>query len=846
MAANSGFTYYQDIAIVVALEKANSDPTFLPGIHVNYKRFSDCGDWYPEAAVQYAGLSGGYAAAVTAQDIVSVHTDVIGVIGGEYSSTTAGIAEVLSFAQIPYCGTCASSSRFSDKSDYPYFWRMLSVSYANQMLVLLKYWHVTRVAVIIQKDDEFGRSVAGAFKQTMLENHITSTVEVGINFEYDEFELEYLVVSLKRSDSRYIIVSGQANFASFVVYHAGKAGLAGHEYVWLSVAGAAANEDPLTTYGPDFYTYMKGIISFGGSLGFNQDLYNRVNAVAMAELPTDAFAYYNVMNAYLCTMTMLSGFAQLLAETPQSTAEDLSARHLQSKMDYKYFRSIKYADEGSNTVTLDENGDLDLPISYLSYNGKEFDFITFGTANLTRGVMTSYNAAASIFHDGTSHAPVDGPASKALRLYTLDTLEGTVVLALSVFGIVQSIAGFACGLFNRKSTAFHVSEASFCAGSILGYLSIVLSVGGLFETWESCKVRVSLVLIGFVLIHAALIFENAYTIWIYSQRVAVTEVAVTRMRARAAVFAASLVVMELVLLGIWLKESRYKSITLESDEFTYLVCVEKKKEPVVSYYLLVVFNIAVGVVLLALAHSSQRVIRDMHNKANVLLLTFLISLTGFMLVQAVNASQTRETDFRASIAIWTTITIVFHCTMAIRIVERLSKLNLKLKRRRSRFKSQLGSTMFTSVPARLTTSIPRFATLRKSASTDGRHSDYAIQKSAISNNRNCTLIETIRDCAFIRHPTWLHPFPKWNSGIIGVYAIREHKKVWFMFDAGDEGKVLCLCFSSATTSDAVGVAVSGKTVYLAEKKGRVRVEFSSLGNAKSFAANCERMLKGNE
>ncbi|KAI8828957.1 periplasmic binding protein-like I [Chytriomyces cf. hyalinus JEL632] len=826
---NSGFTYYQDIAIIVALEKANSDPTFLPGIHVNLKRFSDCGEWFPDAAVEYVGLPGGYASAVTAQDIVDVHTDVIGVIGGEYSSTTTGIAEVLSFSQIPYCGTSASSSRFSDKTDYAYFWRMVSVSYANQMLVLLKHWRVTRVAVIVQKDDEFGRSVAGAFKQTMLENSIASTVEVGISFVYDAFALEYLAASLKRSDSRYIIICGQASFASFVVYHAGKAGLVGPEFVWLSVGGVAMNEDPLAVYGPDFYSYIRGVITFGGNLEMNADLYSRINAVAMAELPADAFAYFNVLSAYLCTMTMLSGFAKVLEE---NSAEDLSARHLQSKMDFNFFRSIRYTDEGANTITLDENGDLDLPISYLTYTGKEFEYVSFGSANLTRGEMTAYNTSVSIFHDGTSRVPVDGPASKMLRLYTLDTLEGRVILILSLFGVIQGIAGFASGILSRRSVAFHVSEAFFCIGSILGYLSLLLSVDTVFESWESCKTRVSLLLTGFVLVHAALNFENAYTIWIYSQRVAVTEVAVARIRAKAAILAVSLVVLEWVLLVIWLKESRYKAVTFESDEFKYLVCAEKKRERVASYYLLLVFNIAVGVVLLVLAHSSKRVIRDVHNRANVLLLTFLICIIGFVLIQAVNASASSETDFRASITVWATITLVFHYTMAVRIIERISKLQLKLQGSSMRFKSQIATARFTtSVPTRFTSSIPsKFSSLRKSA---------------VATSRNCILIVNIRDCAFIEQATWLKPFPHWKSGVIGVYGFRENEKVWFMFDGGSGGKVLCMCFSSATASDT-GVVVTGQMVCLAEKKVRVRVEFSSLENAKSFAANCERILQRND
>ncbi|KAI8836446.1 hypothetical protein BJ741DRAFT_664679 [Chytriomyces cf. hyalinus JEL632] len=162
-----------------------------------------------------------------------------------------------------------------------------------------------------------------------------------------------------------------------------------------------------------------------------------------ARKQADAFAYFNVLSAYLYMMTMLSGFAKVLEENPTSTVEDLSARHLQSKTDSTFFRFIRYTDEVANTITLDENGDLDLPISYLSYTGKEFEYVPFGSANLTRGEMTACNATVSIFHDGTNRIPADGPASKVLRLYTVYMLKGRVFLILAVLGVIQSIAGFA-------------------------------------------------------------------------------------------------------------------------------------------------------------------------------------------------------------------------------------------------------------------------------------------------------------------------------------------------------------------------------------------------------------------
>ncbi|KAI8616500.1 hypothetical protein BC830DRAFT_198780 [Chytriomyces sp. MP71] len=156
---NSGWTYYPDIAMMAAVEHANNDPTILPGIHVNIKRFTDCGPYDANAAENYYGNSGGYAGSITAQDLAEVHTDVIGVISNEYSSTTRGIAEILSEYKIPMCGTISGSTRFSNKIIYPYYWRVMNVNFSQELLLILDYWNVNDVCVVYQQDSDFSLSL---------------------------------------------------------------------------------------------------------------------------------------------------------------------------------------------------------------------------------------------------------------------------------------------------------------------------------------------------------------------------------------------------------------------------------------------------------------------------------------------------------------------------------------------------------------------------------------------------------------------------------------------------------------------------------------------------------------
>ncbi|KAJ3229115.1 hypothetical protein HDU81_005644 [Chytriomyces hyalinus] len=170
---NSGWAYLADLAIMAAIDDINSDPSILPGVNITLKRFSDCGSYYPEADLDYSGVSGGYASAVTATDIIENHKDVVGVIGNEFSNTARcvgitsqisrcltsknrGIAQILSSEKIPYCSGSTGSPRYADKNEYPYFWRTLPNSSGRYIAFLLQYWNIKRVSIIYQNDNELG------------------------------------------------------------------------------------------------------------------------------------------------------------------------------------------------------------------------------------------------------------------------------------------------------------------------------------------------------------------------------------------------------------------------------------------------------------------------------------------------------------------------------------------------------------------------------------------------------------------------------------------------------------------------------------------------------------------
>ncbi|ORY51235.1 hypothetical protein BCR33DRAFT_450400 [Rhizoclosmatium globosum] len=60
----------QDLVMKIAIDMINNDTTILPNIHVNFERYTDCGKWYYGIWNSYTGNSSGFAAGVTAKEVV--------------------------------------------------------------------------------------------------------------------------------------------------------------------------------------------------------------------------------------------------------------------------------------------------------------------------------------------------------------------------------------------------------------------------------------------------------------------------------------------------------------------------------------------------------------------------------------------------------------------------------------------------------------------------------------------------------------------------------------------------------------------------------------------------------
>ncbi|KAJ3232583.1 hypothetical protein HDU81_002846 [Chytriomyces hyalinus] len=711
---NSGWTYYNDVAVVAAVDRVNSDPTILPGIHINLKRFSDCGPWDPDAAALYAGNSGGYASAVTAMDIVQKHTDVIGVVGNEYSSTTRGIGQILSNYQIPYCSTSAGSPRFSDKVKYPFLWRALLPASGYTYRLLLKTWNVRRVSIVFQGDGELGFSSARVVRKALLESGLDVIATFSLKSDFDDDSIGGVSDALQRTHTRYVILSGVNDFITKAAYKLGKSGLLTKEMVFMSENALHVQGDPTEIYGPDFYDVIRGFIWLSTSPNPVHEpglkVYEYINReLAHADIPYDYFDEYYMPEAYDCAMMMLLGFKKLLKENKEITPKLLGERRFQEKMNWTLFKDLNYAGVTWPDMRLDSLGDLEMPILVQRYTGDYMNRTSFALSDLEFTRFVEYNTSEPIFHNDATIPPPDGPTISS-RSYANNTFEGAFIIALTATGAILSIASIAFFIaFRRDNIAKSASipECVAClSGCCIGYLSLLFFLNT--PTTVACKARVALISTAFGVVVSCLASRSLFIAVIFSTRQVYKNSKALNVTHQRFKYCNMLVVaVEVVLVAAWGYFSKVRVRCIETNADFYGVCVEASEKGMsmsIISVVLVVYNILIYIALLFSLYLQKDVGSDRSDELTTLLITSLIVPIILTIIKSLENTASPDADFRVAICIWIGVTVILFKVMGY---PALSVYQEYRSKRRHRVLVQRGSMSVSNANALFRSSVTK-------------------------------------------------------------------------------------------------------------------------------------------
>ncbi|KAJ3248627.1 hypothetical protein HDU77_008051 [Chytriomyces hyalinus] len=400
--------YFVDMGLQAAIDSLNIDDSVLSGIHINIKRFSNCGPWTATIADSWTGSTGG-AASVMAQEIIENHEDVIGVVGMEYSSTTRGSASVFSIGEIPYCTGIAASLRLSDKNNFPYLWRTLShAGVGNRVYRILEHWRVSRVVIVYEKFDELSYLSHMDVLKSLQQNSIFVLESFGLAKSPSSTMYDHTVASMRKYSARYIVVLGGSDFSAAFINAMGVRNMVDDDHVYFGNNVPWPSQNATLLYGDKYFGYIRGYIQFSAFNSAREANYykalNEVNqkmGINVTEFDVD---FNNIFYFYDCVKAMAYGM-----DSVSSSPEMLATRQLNPRMSYNHFRNTGYSGILGDPFTLDENGDVNI------FTGDYYNNVIFAELEAGGKRFSNYNTSAPIFFNGITMALISGGAIFSFR-----------------------------------------------------------------------------------------------------------------------------------------------------------------------------------------------------------------------------------------------------------------------------------------------------------------------------------------------------------------------------------------------------------------------------------------------
>ncbi|KAJ3323188.1 hypothetical protein HDU76_013722 [Blyttiomyces sp. JEL0837] len=342
----------EDFMVEQAITEINEDPSILPNTFVNLARVNS---WDPDYSDIWPYVDSGGFGITAAVNLVKKNDAVIAAVG-EYFSKSA-------------------------------------MMFNNNMLItkgfskVLKSWNVKRIGLVVafdslSQDDLTNSRGAKAGKKAeriFVQDGITILTKVELTQEMvrnHDYKEAYL--TLLHADARYIFMAGSPEAVSDFYYLSANHSLISPSRVWLGINGPQLRtEDTLTVYGPQITDLATGFVMFNyefeddsdppqvkfkemtDKLTLNNDRFNSMSALAPRE---DLY-----QNIYDCTKTILYGLEKFLKDGGHPP-EVLLNKSVTELLLPSAFANTGYPGLAIDPITLDENGDLQIPMLFGTWN----------------------------------------------------------------------------------------------------------------------------------------------------------------------------------------------------------------------------------------------------------------------------------------------------------------------------------------------------------------------------------------------------------------------------------------------------------------------------------------------
>ena len=192
-------------ALHFALNEINSNKDILPGLKLGFVALDDCQspDIALARAIQFMPrrISGSKDRINNVTNGADLFYEVPGVIGPYTSKLSIVVANVLNLWQLPQISQTATSDVLSDKTRFPYFFRMVPPDRYQVKVIasLLQYFNWTHIS-IVYSEGSYGRDGIKELKEILKKAAPSVCIEDTIEIVYQSGPSDFLQV-LKRLDN---------------------------------------------------------------------------------------------------------------------------------------------------------------------------------------------------------------------------------------------------------------------------------------------------------------------------------------------------------------------------------------------------------------------------------------------------------------------------------------------------------------------------------------------------------------------------------------------------------------------------------------------------------------------
>ncbi|KAJ3029119.1 UNVERIFIED_CONTAM: hypothetical protein HDU68_000074 [Siphonaria sp. JEL0065] len=793
-----GVWYWEDISADLAVQNINADPTILPGIHINIKRFNDRGPPFK---------SPGYTMAETMPEI-EADPNIVAIFGDFDRKTTTYSAEMMSLAQLPFCGVETFSFPMLNRYKYPYLMQIMSISgFGETLYQLLLNWNVQRIAILYSySNKDMGGSALHAADYISARG-INVLIKMNSDLGSQPGGIEYIAQMLKIVDARYIVICTDVFSIANVYYSlAARNASVGPGYVWIGNGPPVdMGEGMAGAYGrKDFYKWSKGFYFVNGANPTSEYTYHLgENVTAQINSFTAPFGAHpqisdlwniNIPEMYDCIGLFAAGFKKLLTSNPKFTPEMLATRQLQQYMNATLFADTGYRGLGGDPIQLSKFGDLAAPgmVNFLPGDMVFPDPVAVAVTNMDWTTFNYLPNTTLLFYDGSSTPPPDGP------IYTEHLLlpsngEGQALIALGGLGIIFSFFSLFITLACQKTSTIRNGSVMFLSfiaiGSAFPYASLFFHVYR--ATSFSCNARIWLPLIGFSIVFGSILVKNMRMHIIFTPEYSFPPHLLKDWC--LVVVLALLIGFEALFVGLFAGNSPMHGIyTLGQDlTFTY-ACSFAPRELTYPSILLWVYNALLLIGTFAAGLLTWNV-KPQFNESTYI---YLISMcTGVLSLLLLGIGQSKDTstlsNFVQGIMVWVitafTMMLLFGPKILVLVFDAKdgglsSTFMSSLRSSMGGTKSTMGGNQTKTMIANNNAGRKRIASQLESSHAPGQ--SYSMQTSSIAASTASKYAKPILQnskygvCYTRKGKNGLGV--PWTSAVLGMYAHRERTTVVFM------------------------------------------------------------------